>query len=402
MADTSPFIALRDFAGVRNDRLPQSYEAIDLIAGVNVDLVDKGSPVRRDGYTQRLSMQGAHSLFATADQRAAYYAQGSGLYSLAASLASGTQIAAGLSPGFPLSYAEHAGRVYWSNGVQSGVIDGGRARGWGLPQTPPVALAQASGVLPAGTYQVACTYLRADGQESGCGAASVIELPSGGGIAVTLPVTDHPDVTGFVVYMTSANGTQLYEAARVARGITELTLALSTDTLQRPLLTQFYGPPPAGQAIAVFRGRMFIAVGPLVYYSPAFGMELSQPLNFIPFASNVRMLAPVTGGLYVSDETTTYFCSGTDPEQFTITPVQPYPAIAGSVVYAPAGLLLQLQGETPTPVWLSAKGVVVGAQDGGVTNVTERWRFAPPARASAMFRQNGAGDWQYLATLLED
>lgn len=394
----APAVTLRDFAGIRNDRLVESYEPTDLIEAVNIDLVDKGLIVRRDGYTLKRSAAAAHSLFATRDEALCLYGQGDGLYSLAEDLSTSTKLAGGLSPGLPIAYAEHAGRVYWTNAVQSGVIESGRARGWGLPQAQPPSVARASGVLPSGTYQVAVTLLRDDGQESGCGAGVSIELPDGGGIAVTPQAVTHPDVIGHVVYLTTANGTVLFEAARIGLGQTA-TIATPGERLQRPLVTQYYGAPPAGQCLAFYRGRLYVAVGNLVFYSAPFGLELFRPLDHIALKSAVRMIAPVTNGLFISDDTDTYFFSGATPEQFNVTRVQPYPAIAGSVAYAPAGLILELQGETPTPIWLSEKGVVVGTQDGGVNNVTERWRFTAPARAAATFKQNGAGDWQYVAAL---
>jgi len=89
---------------------------------VNLDVTNTGPLQRRVG-VQLVTAGDCHSLWSALDARTAYYVSGTSLYSFDGTTS--TAVAAGLTPTFKVSYAQVSDDVYWSNGVQSGVLLGG-------------------------------------------------------------------------------------------------------------------------------------------------------------------------------------------------------------------------------------------------------------------------------------
>jgi len=100
---------------------------------VNLDVTNTGPLVRRTGCVQVLS-DDAHSLWCANDSMLAYFVAGSTLYSFDGT--NKTSLVTGITPGFTCSYAQVSDDVYWSNGVQSGVLVGGTVNEtWGTTET---------------------------------------------------------------------------------------------------------------------------------------------------------------------------------------------------------------------------------------------------------------------------
>jgi hypothetical protein len=100
---------------------------------VNLDVTNTGPLVRRTGSVQILN-DDAHSLWCADESTRAYFVSGSTLYSFDGTIK--TSLVTGLTPGFTCSYAQVSDDVYWSNGVQSGVLVGGTASEiWGTTET---------------------------------------------------------------------------------------------------------------------------------------------------------------------------------------------------------------------------------------------------------------------------
>lgn len=85
---------------------------------VNLDVSNDNTLTRRSGSSQVVALADCHSLWSSSDL--AYFAAGTSLYSFDG--VTHTELAVGLTPGFPVSYAQVSDNVYWSNGVQSGVL----------------------------------------------------------------------------------------------------------------------------------------------------------------------------------------------------------------------------------------------------------------------------------------
>lgn len=99
---------------------------------VNLDVTNTGHLKRRSGSIQTIAVSDAHSLWS--DGETAYFASASTLYQFNG--VTHTSVATGLTPGFEVSFAKVADYIYWSNGVQSGVLQDGTVNvAWGATET---------------------------------------------------------------------------------------------------------------------------------------------------------------------------------------------------------------------------------------------------------------------------
>jgi hypothetical protein len=76
-----------------------------------------------------------------------------------------------------------------------------------------------------------------------------------------------------------------------------------------------FGPPPVGHELAWHAGRIWIASGALVHFTEGAGLFdwVDALAGYLPpFVGRVRLLAAVTGGLYVGDEAGVSYVAGHD------------------------------------------------------------------------------------------
>lgn len=368
----------KSFAGLRNDVQSERMEAGDLVTADNVNIDASGQLSRRDGRTLALAGD-YHSLWAAGDL--CLMIGGTTLYRVAPGYTT-TALRTGLTAGAKMAYQPINERVYYSNGRETGVIEAGASRSWGLaiPAHQGTATATA-GSLEAGTYQWAVTYLRDDGQESGTGLAGRIDLEEGGGIALSnLPVSDDPGATLLkVLYLSECNGSVLYEAATIDADATTHTI---TDAVggANPLPTQHLSPPPAGQVLAYYKGYALVGTGSELYPSEPQAYELFDLRRYIDMPGPITLLATVesaaSSGFVIALRDETGWISGTSPEDFIYTKLTGYGAIPGTLTYVEGTLFGDgsLEG-VMLPMWTSTAGVCVAFPDGRIINLTEQ-RYA--------------------------
>lgn len=383
------------FTRIRNDIAAERLGEGDLVDAVNVDLDDAGAPRMRSGRTKLIEATAPHSLWASAAGDTVLFVEGTSLKRLDAGFASASTLASGLTARARMSYAEHNGLVYLSNGFEALVYEAGEARRWGIAPPAGLTAGPAGGDLPAGRYLFTATYLDGKGRESGAMPAQYVDLPTGGGFVVTVPESVDDQVIGAIVYCSTANGETLYEAATVS-GATAHVGGRTID-LQRPLTTMFYGPPPAGSDVAIFRGRAYVAAGRYVWYSAPFGLELFRGDEFFGFEDAVTMIAPAEDGIFVGTEQQTLWLAGTAPENMTVVQRHNVGVVRGTLTRVEAGRIKGLSGEFTVPVWLSHEGQCAGLPGGQLFNLTEQWRFSPPAAGASVFRARDDG-FQLITT----
>lgn len=399
-------VTYRAFSGLRNDVDPERFELTDLELAVNVDLDKSGRLARRAGQTEVVA-GATHSLWANDRETTALYVQAGTLKALNADY-SARAVAAGLTPNMYMSYTEVGDRVYFSNGVQTGVFENGVVRSWGLP-VPPIASAQITvGALPAGKYQYVVTYFRADGQESGAGIATEIDVPAGSGLVFALPVSSNPGVATKAVYLSTPNGEVLYLALLVANATVTATYKNDTTELNTALLTQFLQPPPAGQIVGYYRGHTFVAAGDLLYPSIGFGYELFDLRKFIPTDGRITLIAPMedkeihesegrNSGFFLGTDRSCGILVGSDPDNFQYVPKTTYGAIEGAVDYVDGSLFGDNStGARSLPLWLTTQGLCVGMPGLEIKNLTRtKYGFPAAGRGAALFQP---GPNRYIAT----
>lgn len=389
-------VAFTAFGGVRNDVTPERFSVTDLAVGDNVNIDKSGRVFRRDGYSS-VRAGAAHSLWADDEQQNCLFVSAGSLMRMAPdfSAAALTPMADAFSR---VSFSRVNDRIYYSNGLDRGIVENGAARVWGMPVPPLPGVAVTVGAMPAGTYQFTMTWLRADGQESGAALAGTVTVPDGGGLNFALPVPVQADIVGKTVYLTTPNGDTLFEAgAPVAASTTSFYYGNNAGELTTPLATQFLQQPPAGQLLAYYRSRMFVAVEDTLFWSEDFGYELFDLRKYLQLDGRITLLAPMTdkersdqgmsSGFFIGTERSCGVLVGSDPASFQYVPKVNYGAVLGALDYVDGALFRDgASGARPLPMWMTAQGICVGMPDLEVHNLTRsRYGFSAAGQGAAMF-----------------
>lgn len=300
------------FLGLNNQTDPLRLKFNWLQKADNINITDTGAIERREGYS--LTIPGNISTaYATEDTSRMYMIVAGVLVQVTADMTA-TPLIAGL--GLETAYwCEVNDQVFFSNGEYSGIITAaGDVLDWDWPIVPEVDLSTTSGDLPAGLYQVACTYTLPDGRETGAGMSASIYLNGMTGLAVH----NIPHVDGYTtnVYIAPANST-VFQLAAVGAG-TSFAWNESPDQLGAELTTQYLSPLPRGcEYIAAWAGRLYAS-----QYLQSEGMSIiwaSEPLGFHLFdlgagffaiPGRVTMLAPHDDGLIIGTEDLVYVYTG--------------------------------------------------------------------------------------------
>lgn len=396
-------VLISGFRGVVNTEAVERLQAlptrddplVDLADAVNVDIDDSGRISRRRG--QSLVIPGsAHSLYS--DGEHCLYIQDETMYRLDRELVPHA-VALGLDP-LPMSYVTVGSRVYHSNGTVSAVFEDGYVRSWGIPLSATSATASLiSGTMAAGTYLFAMTLLREDGQESGTGLAARIDLPDQSGIRFSWTVPKDPGIARAVLYLTEADGETLLKAAEVDVGAGQYTYTGGIRSL--PLATQWLDKPPAGRALALYRGRIYLASGEHLFATTALSYEHCDLRDYRAIdGSEILLLAPVESGLFVGTRRAIWFLSGASFADNALVRKLDGPPIPGTVTHGDVGDILgndQLDGQRGV-LFATPQGVVLGMPDGSLMNLTVDTYTLPNATAGAALLRSGQAH-QYLLTL---
>ena len=141
-----------------------------------------------------------------------------------------------------------------------------------------------------------------------------------------------------------------------------------------PETTRQFSGPPIGQKVAYEFGHVFIAQGPVVWYSEPFNLnafDLSR--NFLPFEGKVTMFRPLpAGGIWVGTERNTYFLAGKNPRDMEMKKVAEYPAIENTDTFIDLALMGSGEMLGTGVVWTSTKGICVGTSDGQMLDLTRK------------------------------
>jgi len=280
-------------------------------------------------------------------------------------------------------------RVYLSDGVSVGVIDGGQYRTWGLALPPSLLnLTRVQGNLPAGRYLVNITYLRDDGQESGTGLSTAIDVVDNSGIQVVWDAPTDTSISEVAMYVTTQNGNTLYRA--VTSPVGDGTATFTGGVLAVPLSTQWLEQPPAGQLLAEYKGIIYVADGEYIHASTALGYELFDARDFQPIdGTKITVLERNDSGLIVGTEKSLVFLKGNSFADFEYSTTLSAGALAGSSIVRDGFSVFGLSELAGAEVVLvtTEEGVVAVLADGGYRNLTrDRYEFDIGTKSAAVFR----------------
>lgn len=359
-----------------------------LTAARNVDLDREGWPRRRAGRTKRIALNSAHSLFAHGE-RLLLVDEGT-LYEVASDF---TLVARDSGLGnAPLSYAPLGDTIFYANAVKVGAVGGF----WGVTVPSSPALTPTTGAMPAGRYLIAVTALR-EGVESGARQPSVGVLNDTGGFLLDLAGVD-PAADSLEVYCTEPNGQELYWAGSFppTPPIHLQDIQQSTD----PLTTLGHYPPPPGQRIAVFRGRILIAQGHVLYWSqPLAPHHYRLQTDAQLFEGRIAMLAALDRGFFIATETRTYWVQGDDPHEWQPRLVDTRRVAEGAALRIPAHKLPSLQTHGEVCLWATADGFVAGLGDGSIVALTDGRLATDAYKQAALAYREQDGLRQILMSL---
>jgi hypothetical protein len=353
----------------------------------NLDLDRNGFLKSRVGRTKALTLTSAHSAVSVGghlllvDDGALKLVIPGGTYQT-------ETLATGLGPA-EVSYAALGGDVFWSSENANGRITNGQAAFWGLDACAPPSLSpSASGALRAGRYLVAVT-VEANGIESGCRGSSLVTLTETGGISVSIVGIDS-NATSMNVYVSDTDGKDLFWVRNqpIVQNFTVDQVGISLDLLDG---LGVY-PPPKGQIVREFKGRLLVAAGSTLYWSGALEphrFRLGSDLQM--FQSRIVLLEPTIDGFYVACEAgPTWFVQGDDPDNWRPMEVATIPVCEGSALRIEGSKLPWAQTDALCVVWATRDGWAAG-QPGGIIKYPTSGRIAMDtnAKASLVFREEG-------------
>lgn len=335
---------------------------------LNIDILPGGAVRRRAGYEKVLGDGRFHSLFTT--PRLALFVKDASLH-WTSDFETSTVLMSGVSE---LSCVEINDTVYFSDGKRTGrITSDGMLHPVALnaPSRQPFVSSVADGGLFAGIYQVAITYVAADGSESGTRKAATVQVVEGGGVLLE-SIPQPEEAVAFVrVYMTDPNGESLYFRTQIPVGVASYEVGYFTP--KKKLDTQFLSPIPPFTDATHYRGRLYVAAENAVVFSSPLNFGLHDMVaNYLLFPTKVRGIAATEGGLYVSDNDQVYFLRGSRPEEFSRTSVEAVAAQKGTMTEVDGAAFSDSAAGAPVAVWWSESGyLTAGFPDGSVQRVQE-------------------------------
>lgn len=369
---------IKYFKGLNNVSDPLRLGLSWLTTADNINVTDTGAIEQRNGYT--LSQAGAYrSAYNTSDYARSYFVKGTQLVDFSGN------VLTTLTGSAPMHWAEINDQVYYNNGADSGIIQPDNTVTdwrWPVPTAPTVSLA--TGTLAPGVYSVCCTYVLADGRETGPSDPVTITLVEGQAISIS----GIPHTAGAFtrVYIAPANSSVFQLAATT---LSAFTWNASNDALGIDLCTDGLDPLPFDVSyIQVFKGRVYAA-----QYFATLGQSavwFSQPLGFHLFRLNtdffmvqgeVTMLAPTDSALIVGTDDKVLAYDGE-----TITELADYGVVQGKAWDVDGKRIL---------IW-TARGVCSALP---FENLTEQQVSVPPGVRAASCVIHSSGQKRFVSVL---
>ena len=393
-------LTFASFSGINNvqpsERLTPAPKTgvTPLAAAVDVDLGMTGELSRRAGYTEALAT--CHKNLHHADGFMLATVDGGDLMAMDSAGGARVLLYPSLGPGRVWYCNLPDGRTTFSNGLINGITDGVGATTWGVPVPQSLgALTPVAGNLFPGDYRWQLTYVRlSDGLEGGPIDSLPVAVPGGGVLLTGLPALEGHKIN---VYLTSHNGEGGFLAGSTPGS--SFSYLGKNDALVLPCRTANLLPAPKGTVTAFWRGRVLVAVGPVLYASKTNGWEAFDfHRDFKQFTAPITLVQPVDGGVFVGTEKELAFLAGVEFDKLTYTQVINGPAVLGSGVAVRGELVQRGQGlgQGAAMICIAGRGLVAGFSDGGISRMTEGRYATDVTEVAATFRMVG-GSPQYLA-----
>jgi hypothetical protein len=159
--------------------------------------------------------------------------------------------------------------------------------------------------------------------------------------------------------------------------------------------------PPKGHMLCYHNGRLYVAVGSIIYYSDSMNLRSFDEEQAIPLGGILRLMRPVSDGIYISDGTGTYFMAGRDADDMALVKLTDANAVPFASTMVEDGSVVvgedTIRGRAV--VWASDEGMCIGADGGVFINLTSRRYRMPSGMADgyAYHRKHAGGLSQVIA-----
>jgi hypothetical protein len=362
MEKTKP---LGPFLGI-NNRLPEFALHVDtkgdyLAAADNVYIDNAGKLHSRAGTLLLHELAGAHSLLMISDTTG-YLVRNSSLYTVSLPTYAETLVKA-LSSDATMSYVKVFGQWHYSNGVDSGRLEGAVSVPMALPTPAAPTLSVIAGGLLVGTYLVAVSYCRKSAgvllEEGGISGYTTGLQTATGGFRATLPGAAD-GATHINIYISACNGSLPYLLASVATGTaTYDAIALPAG---REASGRIEAPLPPG-TLFEHAGRLCSFAGNALFigspYQPGYYLPAS---GIVAFPSPVKVAVSAQTGVFVAADKTYWIPGDLGDVQGQIVDALPYGAVPNTVFHVPG---------KPLVGWFGEKGIVIAGPQGDAKAVME-------------------------------
>jgi hypothetical protein len=409
-------LSIRKFKGI-NNVLP-TYNHVDvqfvgrtaiaeafLTDAINLDITDNYKLVMRDGFVEKYAHDGIHSLWS--DGKTCLFREGINLNKLTSDFEVIPLRTDLTNRPVPMSYLTLIGKIFYSDKIDSGVIENGVSRSWGLDVPPKPNLTQINGLLPEGTYQVSLVYIRNDGQMSGASNPVSLTIEKNKGIFVSgIKASEDDSVSYIDIYASSVNGEALYKYGRISNINSTYSILNKTLSSGLSLSTIGMNKPPVGNIIDYYNGRIYVVDGNVVWYSEPFAYELFKAKNnYLMFESQINVFAAVRDGIWVATDKNIYFLSGDNPP-FMFTEKEKYGGKFGTAQKIPSssisdrkGILYLKEYQDYAIMFATEKGICIGYNDGTLRNLTEENIIFPASSSGVSLFRSDKGFNQYIVSL---
>ena len=227
MATNDPTVNITKFLGLYNREQSRRLPVGSLTVAENIDIDDSGGIIRRQGYAKVADLFNVTSAYATQDERRLFVVSNGDLL-LHVGNFNFAVIYVDVGTAY-IQWVEVADFIFLSTGQ---VIDkDNNVTTWRIPTPMEPDVALISGVLPEGQYQISTALVDALGREGGASPTWVQEVAEGSGFRIT---PDTPAGYTSRVYVSEANGTELYFAGETATSVEVVAATALVDSTSIP------------------------------------------------------------------------------------------------------------------------------------------------------------------------
>lgn len=173
-----------------------------------------------------------------------------------------------------------------------------------------------------------------------------------------------------------------------------LSPAISPTSTAGAVSGKLISPPPMCSDMAVYNGRIYLAVGKILWATELYLYRfVDRTKGFVPFESEITMVAAVDDGIFVGTERGIFFLKGAFSSGMKLEKLTNAAAIPGFAAAVPGNKVIpqRYQGTVPEStavVFMSSEGICAGFNGGQLFNLTqEKLEFPEMSSAAVLYRE---------------